>query len=300
VFSSGAIPLMACLEHRDDLLPLLLNVPILCNTGNLVRILQYAFSSNNKKLADLTSEMPALVRVMDGSIPVMTHIAASFIKDACRRGWDIVVDNLLKGVDQLIKNDTTNAVNNDDDTADGGEFVVNMHLGTALRLAVIAGRVTTVRILLSDKRRRRLINPGNAHNMIIREALEMGHVDIAKELILDPRVNLRDYSSPQTSVLCCAIRTGQGQEFLQFLLGRLSLWPDTINQFNHAPIRLGIQYCNYDAVRLLVLHCPGLVLTRDEIMSIFSLIGGMVAFTDIAQRLIHDRRFGRVLSWSAC
>lgn len=325
-----SVVLIACLDRREDVLETLLDHPDFCRPRDAGHVLRYALHSGDHQtalmLVNAKKMRPALAEVMNSVHGIY------YLKETCKRKWETVV-NLLLGIIYTEAGMATMRNDDDDDDEEDSDYEdllgenrtdmgTAVNLNTILRFGVVAGQISIVSAILShgtckERRQKTLrssmsdmaigsggrkkkmgrgIEPGHDHNIALREALEMGHLDIAKLLLGDSRINVNNYTCEGNSVLCCAVKAGHAGEILTVIINKLD--HGGINQFNHAPVRLAIDGANYDAISQMVVNCPDLVLSKDEVGCIFKLIGSTPAYTPVATRLIRDKRFNRMLGWS--
>lgn len=274
------VTMTCCLSHKEGILRSLLAIrpPVFAHV-NLLYVLNYAADHSNLALAE------SAVACLGTKLDVPGDAILLIVKKACKRGWDHISSRLLPAEEAMA------AANNNNSTKPAA-----MDLTVLLRHAAITGNAQSVKLLLA----RRDVSPGRHANSIIRESLEMGHVGIACMLLNDKRVSVLVGDSQEKSVLCCAIRSGQDASMIGAILDACPAEArlEYATQFNRTPLRLALESRNCDAVRVLLTAFPEMYLTKGEVMAVLGIIGGMSVHADLANRLIHDRRFARYFDWN--
>ncbi len=285
-FGSTYLVVSCCFAKQDELLCCLLkDYPHMFGPENLLYILNHAADQRNVTLLGRVFAAPFACRIIPG--PETIYLA----KKLCKLGWTNAANLLLPPTPTTASVTTAHPDVPLMPGAEGGD------LTSMLRLAAIAGQTNTVRMLLD----RQDVRPGMRHNVIIREAMEMGHKEVVLALLNDPRVSVFPVERAEVSVLCCAMRCGQGADVIEQLVARCpeGLLLDFANQFNHAPARLALKRENREALAKLFSLCNGMMMfSRDEVMSILALVGGMSEYSDMSSRIIHDKRFARYFDWN--
>lgn len=283
-FESTYLVVSCCLAKQDELLcSLLKEFPDMFGPDHLLYILNHAADQRNVMLLSRVFASPLACRIVPG--PQTVYLA----KKLCKLGWTNAANHLLPPP-------PSSPLSASPPLHHGAAGAVS-DVTSMLRLAAIAGQVGTVKMLLE----RQDVKPGMRNNVIIREAMEMGHQEVVLELLRDPSVTVFPAESSQVSLLCCAMHSGQGGDVIQQLVDVCPprMLADFVNQFNHAPVKLALRSANREALaRLFALSKNVLALTRDEVHEILALVGGMSEYSDMASHIIHDKRFARYFDWN--
>ena len=279
-FGMSFLVVSCCFSKKDDLLCCLLHdCPALFAPDTLLYILNHAVDHRNAALMERVFASPRSVEIARGGAE-----CAFLFRKLCKLGWEAAAYRLLPPPPPPPP---PPLVTDNGPQPDPTIF---------LRHAAIAGMADMVRLLLA----RRDVRPGMRKNTIVREAMQMGHKDVVLALVGDSRVKAFPPECADSSLLCCAMRTGQDGEVIERIMRACPAserqWFSC--QFNHAPVRLALESGNMDALAKLYAMCPDMPLTRDLVHRILSLIGGSAVYTDMAARIIHDKRFARYFDWN--
>jgi len=199
-------------------------------------------------------------------------------------------------------------------------------LHIALRYAVVSGKLDIVRAILEDTRRlsssslemcgeqnsprdeeltiilpplptsgqrthgRFRISVGECHNRVVREAIEMGHEEVALYLLGDPSISIEDSTRVEDSLLCCAIRASQTGKTLDTLVQMATLRPGAVNRHGGAAMRTAIELCDKTAA-LKLLEVPDICLSTQDVSFLLQKFRGMAA-----ARILPDKRFSAQVS----
>ena len=316
VVTMGPVGLVTSMCHhgKTEVIAELLRSAFFCTPHVIQLVLRHAIANNVRELAE------ALV-AYDGGCPALReamcvvmnrrHVDAVvfYLRETTRRGWENVVDGLLAAIRRVPKNANNRGVD-DENTSDGEEGPETTRaLQIALRYAVITGKLSTVRAIHRraqppstttakglKKRRRSMVsdenelNVGANNNLVVREAMEMGHEEIALFLLEDTSVSIRNSTAAENSLICCAIRNGQTGKVLDTILDMAALLPGIVNQYNGAAMKLATEMKDATAAAKL-LNMPDLAMKSPDVLAVFRKLQGHVA-----DRVLSDKRFRRQIN----
>jgi len=236
----------------------LIEEPLFRTAINTLHVYNYAMTGRIEMLVCKTLKQDAA----NGHIDLRLY-GSRALKNACREGWESVVQVLLKSmhVDPSIEHQMP------------------------LRLAVAKGQTAVVRRLLEHPS----CNPGYNNNEIVLSAIDLGHEDIVTHLVRDSRVDISGHRNITQSILCKGISCGfQGDAFTIAVFEKGA----NPNEYTHAPLRLAVQTRNYEMLRKLIRH-ENIKFNRAEMMLIMSILADVEEYKDVINTLMSEKRFSK-------